>query len=222
MSPERTARRAPSSHDADATQRQRFGLILASGVGLIAAGLSYYGTRDAWVTADRSPDAEVVETSGVGAEPAWDIELPEVEQFVQAHGLDHVLVDSYNVADPSFYVPQGSLWDCQAATAADAGRWAFVSADMFADAANCTWMLATPHQALAGGSMYAFHLPGTILAAGSPGGPPLAANYRYIGGAPFDWRDVMYRSIRDPRQMQSVMDDMMKTFAEMQKNQKKK
>ena len=77
MSPEPTAEHNTCGHLADATRRQRFGLALAVGLGLIAAGVSYFGTRDAWVTADRSPDAEVVETSGVGAEPAWDIELPE-------------------------------------------------------------------------------------------------------------------------------------------------
>lgn len=164
------------------------------------------------------PAYEVVSDSNLD----WDLELPEVERFVQAHGLDHVLIDPYNVADPSVFVPQGSLWDCQAATAADAGRWAFVSADMFADGANCAWMLDVPHQSLAGGSMYAFHLPDAILAPGSPGGPPLPANYRYIGGAPFDWREILYRSIRDPQQMQAIMDDMMKTFKEMQKKQGKK
>jgi len=145
----------------------------------------------------------------------WDVQLPEVERFVQAHRLDHVLVDSYNVSDPSVFVPQGSLWSCQAATAADAGRWAFVSADMFADGENCAWMLAVPHEALAGGSMYAFHLPSAIPAAGSPGGPPLAAQYRYMAGAPFDWRDFLHQTIRDPRQMQAVMDRIMKMFNEM-------
>jgi hypothetical protein len=152
----------------------------------------------------------------------WDIELPEVERFVVARGLDHVLIDSYNAADPSVYVPQGTLWDCQAATAADAGHWAIVSANMFADGANCPWLLATPHESLAGGSMYAFELPATIPAPGSPGGPPLVANYRYLGGAPFDWRDMLYRSIRDPHQMQSVMDNMIKMFREEQKKRKKK
>ena len=56
----------------------------------------------------------------------------------------------------------------------------------------------------------------------SPGGPPLPANYRYIGGAPFDWRGIFYRAIRDPQQMQPIMDEMMKTFAEIQKKQNKK
>ena len=77
MSPEPTEGHAPPGHDADATHRQRFGLVLAVGLGLIAAGISYFGTRDAWVTADRRPDAEVVATSGVATDPAWDLELPE-------------------------------------------------------------------------------------------------------------------------------------------------
>jgi hypothetical protein len=164
------------------------------------------------------PGYEVVSDSNLD----WDLELPEVERFVQAHGLDHVLIDPYNVADPSVYVPQGSLWDCQAAAAADAGRWAFVSADMFADGENCAWLLATPHQPLAGGSMYAFHLPAAIPAPGSPGGPPLPANYRYMAGGPFDWRRMFYRAIRDPNQMQAIMDEMMKDFDAMQKKQGKK
>jgi hypothetical protein len=164
------------------------------------------------------PGYEVVSDSNLD----WDIELPEVERFVVARGLDHVLIDSYNVGDPSVYVPQGTLWSCQTATAADAGRWAFVSADMFADGENCPWLLATPHESLAGSSMYAFELPATIPAPGSPGGPPLAANYRYLGGAPFDWRDMLYRSIRDPHQLQPVMDNMIKTFREEQKKRKKK
>jgi len=164
------------------------------------------------------PGYELVSDSNLD----WDTELPEVERFVQTHGLDHVLIDSYNVADPSVYVPQGRLWDCQAATSADAGRWAFVSANVFADAENCSWLLTVPHQPLAGGSMYALQLPAAIPAAGSAGGPPLPANYRYMGGAPFDWRQIFYRSIRDPHQMQAIMEDMQKTFAEAQKNQKKK
>ncbi|MGB2608675.1 MAG: hypothetical protein WBC80_06840 [Isosphaeraceae bacterium] len=77
MSPEPTAERNTRSHFADATRRQRFGLALAVVLGLIAAGISYSGTKDAWVVADRRPDPEVVAMSGVAADPAWDIELPE-------------------------------------------------------------------------------------------------------------------------------------------------
>ena len=61
----------------DAVERQRFGLILVVVLGVIAAGVSYVGTRDAWVSADRRPDAEAVAAVGAAADPAWDIELPE-------------------------------------------------------------------------------------------------------------------------------------------------
>ena len=77
MSPEPTAESNTRGHFTDATRRQRFGLALAIVLGLIAAGLSYSGTKDAWVVADRRPDPEVVAMSGVAADPAWDIELPE-------------------------------------------------------------------------------------------------------------------------------------------------
>jgi hypothetical protein len=76
MSPDPHEEHAPPGHDAGATHRQRFGLILAVGLGAIATGFSYFGTRDTWVTAGRRPDAEVVATSGVAADPAWDLELP--------------------------------------------------------------------------------------------------------------------------------------------------
>ena len=46
-------------------------------LGLIAAGFSYFGTRDAWVIADRRPEVTPAAPSGEEADPAWDIELPE-------------------------------------------------------------------------------------------------------------------------------------------------
>ena len=66
MSPEPTAEHNTRGHLADATRRQRFGLALAVVLGLIAAGVSYFGTKDAWVVADRSPDPEVVEIRAWG------------------------------------------------------------------------------------------------------------------------------------------------------------
>ena len=77
MSPEPTADRADSGHAANANRRRRFGLSLALALGPIAAGFSYFGTRDAWVIADRLPDASRAAPPGEGADPAWDIELPE-------------------------------------------------------------------------------------------------------------------------------------------------
>ena len=159
------------------------------------------------------PGYELVSDSNLD----WDTELPEVERFVQAHGLKNVLIDSYNVLDSSAYVPQGRLWECQKAKADDGGRWAFVSANQFYDGENCAWLLAFPRQPLAGGGMYAIHLPETIPPAGSPGGPPLPGAYRYFGGGPFDARAIFHRAIEDPHQMPAIMDEMMKAYAEMQK-----
>lgn len=76
MSPESTAEPETAAHG-DATHRQRFGLFLAVGLGLLAAGVSYLGTRDAWVTADRPPEVTLVALPGVATDPAWDFELPE-------------------------------------------------------------------------------------------------------------------------------------------------
>ena len=76
MPSEPTAGHTTPVYDADATNRQRFGLVLAVVLGLIAAGISYSGTRDIWVTSDRRPEVEVVATSAVDADPTWDIELP--------------------------------------------------------------------------------------------------------------------------------------------------
>ena len=77
MSPERIETTGTSGHDADATHRQRFALILAVALGLIATVISYVGTRDAWVTADRRPEVNAVGTSVVAMDPAWDLDLPE-------------------------------------------------------------------------------------------------------------------------------------------------
>jgi hypothetical protein len=77
MSPNPNEPLAALGHELDASRRQRFGLILAVGLGLIATGFSYFGTRDAWVIAARRSDAEVGLTSGVAADPAWDLEMPD-------------------------------------------------------------------------------------------------------------------------------------------------
>ncbi len=81
MSREPSAKHTTFGPDADATRRQRFGLILVIGLGLIAGGISYIGTKDVWVTAGRDADASVAITpapaTAVAADPAWDIELPE-------------------------------------------------------------------------------------------------------------------------------------------------
>jgi hypothetical protein len=138
----------------------------------------------------------------------WNQSLPEVENFVRQRGLNQILLDEYGFSEPAAYVPQAQLWNCQQPSPADGGRWAVVSANNIADGSNCLWLMLYPHEALAGGSMYAIQLPQTIPAAGTPGGPPLPEAYRYFGGAPFDMRVIFLKCIRDPQQLQPTMDRM--------------
>jgi hypothetical protein len=137
----------------------------------------------------------------------WNQSLPEVESFARQRGLNHVLLDEWGFSDPAPYSPQAQLWNCQEASASDGGQWAVFSANNIADGRNCLWLLQFPRRALAGGSMYAVQLPAIIPAAGTPGGPPLPAAYRYFGGFPgFDPREIFSTCIRDPQQLQPTMD----------------
>ena len=76
MSSEPAAGRRAPGHDADASRRQRLGIFLTLGLGLAAALVSYFGTRDTWRAHDRSPEGRLAETTLLAADPAWDIELP--------------------------------------------------------------------------------------------------------------------------------------------------
>jgi dolichyl-phosphate-mannose-protein mannosyltransferase len=142
----------------------------------------------------------------------WNQALPEVENFVRQRGLNQILLDEYGFSEPAAYVPQAQFWSCQQPSPADGGRWAVVSANNIADGSNCLWLMLYPHEALAGGSMYAIQLPQTIPAAGAPGGPPLPEAYRYFGGAPFDVRGIFAKCIRDPQQLQPTMDRMQASY----------
>src|SRR5712692_3949775 len=86
----------------------------------------------------------------------WNQALPDVESFVRQHGLNQILLDEYGFSEPTAYVPQAQLWSCQQPSPADGGQWAVVSVSSIADGHNCLWLMHYPHQALAGGSMYAF------------------------------------------------------------------
>jgi hypothetical protein len=90
-----------------------------------------------------------------------------VKRFADQHGLRRIALDQWAIYDPVATVPQAELWDCQKPTAADDGRWVMVSANMIMDGRNRTWLMQYPHQALAGGSMYAVQLPEHIPAAGN-------------------------------------------------------
>jgi hypothetical protein len=153
----------------------------------------------------------------------WNQALPEVEDFVQRHGLKHVLLDEYGFSDPTVYVPESQFWYCQQPSSEDGGQWAVVSANLIEDGHNCPWLLRLPHEPLAGGSMYAFQLPAVIPPAGTPGGPPLPEEYHQFGGQPIpgDLRLLFLSCIRDPQQLQPTWDRMTAIMqAEMEKRKR--
>ncbi len=152
----------------------------------------------------------------------WNQGLLEVENFVRQRGLNRVLLDAYGFSDSTMYVPQAQFWNCQQATPQDGGQWAIVSADFIEESHNCIWLLGYPHQALAGGSMYAVQLPPVIPAAGTPGGPPLPENYHRFANTPYpgDIRLMWLTCIRDPNQLQPTWDQMTASFQETMKKQK--
>jgi len=151
----------------------------------------------------------------------WNQSLPAVETFVQQRGIKHVLLDEYGLSEPGAYVPEAELWSCQEPSPSDGGRWAVVSVGSIADGHNCLWLMRYPHEVLAGGSMYAFQLPQSIPAAGTPAGPPLREAYRYFGGVPgIDPRPIFLNIIRNPEQLQPTMDrmqEMMQAAAQQKK-----
>lgn len=139
----------------------------------------------------------------------WNQTLPDVHGFVQERGLSHVLLDEYGFIEPDVYVPQAQFWNCQLPSPSDAGQWAFVSASMIEDGHNCLWLLNFPHEALAGGSMYAFQLPSVLPPLGDPDGPPPESAQRNFGGMPgSDSRLIFLNCVRDPKQLQPTMDNM--------------
>lgn len=153
----------------------------------------------------------------------WNQALPEVEIFARQRGLKQVLLDEYGFAEPTTYIPEARLWDCQKPAPQDGGQWAVVSGNYMQDSGNCIWLLQYQHQALAGGSMYAVQLPEVIPAAGQPGGPPLPADYRFLGGMPGDFGglSIFWNCVRDPGQLQPTMDRMMAMGEEYRKKKKK-
>lgn len=148
----------------------------------------------------------------------WNQSLPEAEDFVRKHGLKDVLLGEYGFSDPSVYVSGARFWNCQQPSATDAGRWTIVSASLIEDGHNCLWLMNYPHEALAGGSMYALKLPPVIPAVGQQGGPPPESAFKSIGGAPagLDMQQIFYDCAMDPSQLQPTLDRMMAQFAQTQ------
>ena len=148
----------------------------------------------------------------------WNQSLPEVKAFADQHGLLRIDLDEYGFSDPTVTVPQAEFWDCQRPTAADDGQWAVVSANMIMDGHNCIWLMQYSHQPLAGGSMYAVHLPEHIPEAGSLGGPPRASAFREFAGAPFDIRVFFLDLIRHPERLPQGMKEMQARFSSSNKS----
>ncbi|MFZ3201889.1 MAG: glycosyltransferase family 39 protein [Candidatus Acidiferrales bacterium] len=132
------------------------------------------------------------------ADVDWDQAMPEVERFAVEHGLQTIEVDSYGEIDPTVSVPQARLWNCQNPKPEDQGQWVVISANQILDAHNCKWIMAYPHEALGGGSMYAIQLPAQIPPAGSAGGPPLPADQREMFGAKIDYRPFFIEWVNHP------------------------
>lgn len=114
----------------------------------------------------------------------WNQALPEVRSFADRHGLKTLGVDFYGLTDPTITVPQARFWDCQQPAPEDANQWVVISSNVILDAQNCAWVMQYPHEMLAGGSMWAVHLPPAIPAAGTPGGPPPASRRKTFLGMP--------------------------------------
>jgi len=152
----------------------------------------------------------------------WNQSLPAVEEFARRQRLHQLLLDEYGFSDPTAYVPEAQLWDCQQPSRTDAGQWAVISANYVRDAGNCSWLMQYRHESLGGGSMYAIRLPELIPAAGEPGGPPLQQEYHYFGGFPgLDIRPMFQKCIRDPQQLQPTMDWIKTTMGQLNKKSKK-
>ena len=145
----------------------------------------------------------------------WNQALPEARRFTERHGQQTIDLDEYAMVDPVSIFPQARIWDCQTPAPSDAAQWVLVSANMILDGHNCGWLTRYPHEALAGGSMYAVRMPAVIPAAGAVGGPPLPADRRlFLGGAAgFDMRTMFLGLIRHPETIPDVMAKMQAAYS---------
>jgi hypothetical protein len=116
------------------------------------------------------------------------------------------------------FVPQAHPWTCQKPALDDAGQRVALSANMILDGHNCAWLMQYPHEALAGGSMYAVHFHAHIPGAGSPGGPPLPSAFREFDGAPFDIRGFLLHLYQNPDDLPRALDWMQTTFRDWNKS----
>jgi 4-amino-4-deoxy-L-arabinose transferase-like glycosyltransferase len=149
----------------------------------------------------------------------WNQSLPEVKRFADQHGLQRVALDEYGFSDPTAFVPQAHLWNCQKPAPEDAGQWVVVSAGMILDGHNCGWLMQYPNEPLAGGSMYAVHLHAQIPAPGRPGGPPLPSAVRNFGGLPLDFLGFSAHLFQHPEDLPRAWEWTQAAFANWGKTQ---
>jgi 4-amino-4-deoxy-L-arabinose transferase-like glycosyltransferase len=148
----------------------------------------------------------------------WNQSLPEVKRFAEQQGLQKIGLDEYGFSDPTVSVPQAHPWNCQRPAQGEEGQWVALSANNILDGHNCGWLMQYPHEALAGGSMYAVHLHAHIPAAGSPDGPPLPSAFREFGGAPFDIRGFFTHVMQHPDDLPRAVEWMQTTFRSFSKS----
>ena len=149
----------------------------------------------------------------------WNQSLPEVRRFAEQHGIQRIGLDAYGFSDVTVFVPQAQSWNCQKPTPESAGQWVALSANFILDGHNCGWLTQYPHEPLAGGSMYAVHLPAPIPPVGSEGGPPLPLAFREFGGAPFDVLSLFRHVIQNPDDLPRAVQWMQDTFKSMSNSQ---
>ena len=142
----------------------------------------------------------------------WNQALPEVRKFADQRGLKMLDLDPYGITDATVTVPQARFWDCQRPTPDDANQWVVVSSNMILESHNCSWLMLYPHEMLAGGSMWAVHLPPAIPPAGTPGGPPLASERKQLLGMPEDMRVITVNLSRHPELLPQYCADMEARF----------
>jgi hypothetical protein len=144
----------------------------------------------------------------------WNQSLQDVDAFARSHGIKELKLDWLALSDASLIVPGAQAWDCETASSADAGQWVVVSAVVILENRNCGWLEQYPHQSIARGGMYAFHLPDPLPAAGSAGGPPLPADRKVFFGVPFDIRGVTVDMERHPERISTTLKGVFEKFAQ--------
>jgi hypothetical protein len=144
----------------------------------------------------------------------WNQSLPEVQRFEDQHGIKSIRLDEYGFSDlQAAAAASARAWNCQTPAPDDAGQWVALSANLILESHNCRWLTQYPHEELAGGAMYAVHLPSLIPAAGTAGGPPLPEDFRVFGGMTVDIRELFTHLEAQPDDLPKAMVWMQKAFA---------